>query len=718
MLFADLCDTLNKASSWPGLQSGDYGVREERSSNPNYELPEVREVRSSAPLTPALMLVTAPAAVGKSTAAEYMSNTLRAPILDLSKLQVGDSTLAGALAKSLGGRKNAEFTEALEASAAVLIIDALDEAEVRSGQANFRAFLRGVADAASQVQGGRPAIVIFSRAESARPLVEVFDDRRVPYAHYEIRSFGKAAAENYLDNRMVDVFTTHGKDALHRKHRKPFAEARDALFAALASAVVQDAQDIWENADIRDFLGYAPVLDVMAEYLAVDNFNSVATTLTVSPSGEFGRWRLVADVIDQLMIREQKKFTNQFVEIEDFQRHGNRELEAVLYTPEEQCGRLLDYVENMTVALDVPILLPNDLRESYEAAVNVQLSNHPFLRGDGWFNVVFRDYVTARAQFSPLTSKASSSQIRKKLLSVSWKHSPMYAFFSHALGLVGSSGVSACHSEDLGALYESLKSMCEAEDQLNTSIGRHGNRLAAMFSITRKDSESIASMTFSTHESTTSVTFPRELSHTTIWEVPEVILGGDHDSFKFGSHVYISCSEMLISTKEIRVYSPDDGAPTLINAKVILSDDLKIHAKVEDFLVISEEDLAFPWSGYQQRLDLGSAREDGREARLLYLEIRRIVLRFKDAKDGEAAVFQPFMDNLVIGNNARARGVLDFLISVGCINTARSMYLLDLQEFAKFGVSRAQLRDAKVTSASVKLSFSVLHFTKAKREGS
>ncbi|MFD0167838.1 hypothetical protein ACFVJH_27410 [Streptomyces decoyicus] len=715
MLLDDLCESLPISANWYGLESNNYGMREAVEPYMGYEIPEVREVESSAPLTPALMLITAPAAVGKSTAAEYMSHYLKCPILDLSHLQVGDGTLDGMASKSLGIRKNAQFQEALVESRAALIVDALDEAEVRSGQANFRAFVRGVADTASQIIGERPSIVILSRAESSRVIQETFSERNLSYVHFEIRPFGKEQSERYLERKVADVYRNQEKESLHLKHVQPYSQARDELFAVLASAITQRKEEFWEEPDVRDFLGYAPVLDVAAEYLAVDNFSHLGGSSIGSSSGEgFRHWDLVANVIDQLLLREQSKFVAQFREIEDFQRYGNSLLLAILYTPEEQCARLLDYVEGMQLDLSLPASMPANLRECYETAADTQLSNHPFLRGEGWFNVIFRDYVTARAQSSPSTSTAAAKSIRANILSAQWKHSPMYGFFSFSLGRSASGTSSACHSEDLGALHESFKSACEADDRLVTTIGRAGNRLTAGFSILHRESNIVDPMHFLTHEGTVSVAFPRELSYANIWDVPEVILGGDRPSFKFGPAVYISCSDLMVSASELQAYIGRGENPVFLHVKSLISENIKIQGDVSDVLLLCEDHLGFPWSKYQRRLNLGGIAADARERSALYLEFRRIVLRFKDAKDGEAAVYQPMMDNLVVGANKRARMVLDYLQDIDCVKLTRNMYLLDLTSFAELGISRSQLRDLEMTDAMGAISRDILRFAKRK----
>ncbi|MFD0329048.1 hypothetical protein ACFQZC_14870 [Streptacidiphilus monticola] len=229
-------------------------------------------------------------------------------------------------------------------------------------------------------------------------------------------------------------------------------------------------------------------------------------------------WDMVSQVIDHLLVREQEKFVAQFSKTPEFIALDDPRLAAALYTPEEQCARLLDYVENMRIPMDLPGHLPAKVREPYETAVSAQLANHPFLRGSGWFNVIFRDYVTARAISSASTSADTGQAIRRRLLSAEWKHSPMFGYFTFTLSRAVSEDVAQCHSELLGALYESFKSMCDSRDTLRIIVGKSGNRLIATFAVlTEIDTGSADSgkflvsmgpLGFVTHEGTIGISFP------------------------------------------------------------------------------------------------------------------------------------------------------------------------------------------------------------------
>lgn len=705
MLLTDFASKCTSRSSWIGVSSQEHGVHEATTQDDHYVVPEVTVVDSCAPIEPSALLITAPAAVGKTTASRFLSYFLKAPILDLSDLQVGHGTLEGTLSKALGLKKYAEFLGGMLAGDSTLIIDALDEAEVRSGQANFQAFIRGVIGTASEIANG-PALILLSRAESAQSIERHLKEGAVPYIHLEILPFNKEQSEKYISDRLEVLYQSSGRACAHLKHPEPYVKARDAIISSLAAPLIGTGHDFWNDPSVRSFVGYAPVLDVVAEYLSVDNFAALQQSFSSAaeePSG-LVQWRLIAEVIDGLLVREQKKFCDQFSKNGEYQGLDDDSLVSVLYSGDEQCARLLGYVENLSTPIALPATLPEQLRSAYETSVDVQLLNHPFLRGPGWFNVIFRDYVLARSLTAPTTTAETANEIRKRLLSTSWMHSPMFGYFTYALTV--SNGTAACHSEEVGILYESFKSVCEAHEKIYLMVTRIADRLGV--SIARIDHDSDFSLVmgplhFHSHVGTQSISFPRELSFVHVFNVPEVTLGGASSSIKLGPDVVITCKDLLVAASELRVFVNENEPPVVLEARNIMSENAKITSGGAHDLIVISPGATYPWSSFQvDALSLFSESGHG-EGFPLYLELRKIVLRFKDAKRGQAAAFKPLLDNLVIGGNRRAQVALDYLQDIGCITLTGSMYLLDLGEFAKLGIPWPQLRNIKFSEPVRKL---------------
>ena len=122
------------------------------------------------PLFSDVLLFTAPAAVGKSTYARALAAKSQIPLLDLAKVEVSTGALSGIL-EEIGDQAPQEFRQGKFA----LIIDALDEGRIFSGDNHIEAFLRTTLErlndpAAPKGQGpkllffGRPAAIDLAAA--------------------------------------------------------------------------------------------------------------------------------------------------------------------------------------------------------------------------------------------------------------------------------------------------------------------------------------------------------------------------------------------------------------------------------------------------------------------------------------------------------------------------------------------------------------------------
>src|SRR5207247_7491238 len=76
----------------------------------------------------------------KSTVAKYLAATTQAPLLDLAQTHVSTNSLVGLLATDVV--RPHDPTGALQRGELSVLIDALDEGRLLSGDANFEEFLR------------------------------------------------------------------------------------------------------------------------------------------------------------------------------------------------------------------------------------------------------------------------------------------------------------------------------------------------------------------------------------------------------------------------------------------------------------------------------------------------------------------------------------------------------------------------------------------------
>jgi hypothetical protein len=103
--------------------------------------PELLPGKSSSgdPLAAEVVVVSSPAAVGKSTVARYLASANRLPFLNLAHVPVSTNAFVGLLVRDVVKPTNA--VEALHQGQLTVVADALDEGRLLSGDANFEAFL-------------------------------------------------------------------------------------------------------------------------------------------------------------------------------------------------------------------------------------------------------------------------------------------------------------------------------------------------------------------------------------------------------------------------------------------------------------------------------------------------------------------------------------------------------------------------------------------------
>ncbi len=125
-----------------------------------------------------VLLIQAPGAVGKSAAAKALAAELHWPLVDSAKAQVGSYSLSGLIQDSLGFGHS--FLRDLSENATGIIVDALDEAQLRAGTQNFIEFLRNIANLSQSGPHATPRIILLSRPDTADLIRSFFVEVNVP----------------------------------------------------------------------------------------------------------------------------------------------------------------------------------------------------------------------------------------------------------------------------------------------------------------------------------------------------------------------------------------------------------------------------------------------------------------------------------------------------------------------------------------------------------
>ena len=130
---------------------------------------------------------------------------------------------------------------------------------------------------------------------------------------------------------------------------RPFAEARDLLFTRLRDAVQGNRNEQEAAAEIRTFLGYAPVLDAMAIRLVREpNWSKQKQEITESMEAARADSKhhpaaILRQVIEAVLSREheQKLVSNLKPVLEPLAKATGWSDWAQLYSIDEQCARVL-----------------------------------------------------------------------------------------------------------------------------------------------------------------------------------------------------------------------------------------------------------------------------------------------------------------------------------------------------------------------------------------
>ncbi|WP_344005938.1 hypothetical protein, partial [Nocardioides lentus] len=336
---------------------------------PGYVKP--RFLERSWPQEAAVLLVEAPGAVGKSSAAAAIAHELHWPLVLAERAQVGSYSLSGLIQDSLGFHSN--YMASIATGTSGIVVDSLDEALFRAGTDNFLAFVdnvQKVAGGSSRSVGQPPSIILFSRSEAAELIKYSFADAHVPLAEVELSFFDKNAAEEFIECYLRQRFDETGRAEYNvfRASPVPFGRMRDRRIKQVAALLTRDESiDVSGNWDqVKDFLGYAPVLTALAESLAVSN-PAALKNVTFNARSQTD---LISEIVTSVLIREQGKFAKSMqAKLTALSSIDSTEVSFdALYTIEEQCARLLAAVESIGLTHTSPVTLPSEIRSIYDEA--------------------------------------------------------------------------------------------------------------------------------------------------------------------------------------------------------------------------------------------------------------------------------------------------------------------------------------------------------------
>lgn len=689
MLLTDFLDHVADGSGIGSVSHDIEGVYRVARPPDAYIIPTVSPVEGPFPPPDprGLVLLSASAAVGKSAAAAYIAATRHGLLMDLAQLQVGHGTVAGTLVNALGASEGSAFFERLGQGKDLLVLDALDETQIRSGERNFQAFLNDIVRFARD-HVGPPSILLLARNETAEWIHLNFADEGVGLPWVAVDFFDQPRALEFIERRLDATSERHGTPP-HRQHYDAFCEAREALFRLIVETVyTPDAAETW-TPELQQFLGYAPVLEVLTQYLRTANYGKLVVEISSwrTHGGYSGsQWRLLRELVEKILDREQDKFSNQVWNQMAPYLLNSATGKAAFYTPDEQCARLLAVMRVEVPLPQLPASLPEEVRGAYEEAARTAISNHPFLLDQREFvNVVFRDYVFAKTLHDRIAPPRALTAVRVIMRGVGYRESPLFAAFFSSLSPNTSLVVAA---EDVGLIYESASSYQTPENPVLLYVAANEEKTLGMLGeIKRKE----PALVFTIDHLEEGISFPSRLRHAVVAVETLVDLGGRGENFVLGPDVLLAARELTISAKQLSINTNTTSSVDLVAMQYEDSGDLELRIIGAGSVGASLPEKRFPWAGKVEDVDFVLAGPAQNE----FAEFRRIIMRFRGGQSGSLNVYRDLMDNFVLQGNPTASAIMLQLVEEGVVDIERDFYRIGAQAMQEFGLSYVDIRQGR-----------------------
>jgi hypothetical protein len=613
---SELAEILPQVREQPRLQEDAAGFSYETGPDETYVVPSLSQASGSA-ANPSLVLVEARAAVGKSMLARHLAWASGAPLWDLTDTYVGTGTLWGSLARAFGPTELNNVIGRAATGGLVLVIDALDEAEMHAGGEAFDAFLVELRDMFAAPRP-MPGAVILGRTETI-DYVEIFLKSSVPVSRYRILDFDRDLAYRFVDRRLNIGSISNPSFTADEQYKREmlYENARGRFFDFLIDRLIPDSQrsnagqggeSIAWPPRISSFLGYAPVLEAIVEYLAsyASNFAALISELRNMETDLFhsgnAPWRMLHAIVLRLLWREQEKVVAQFKKVIPESTAINW---AKLYDPEEQCSRILGRTSHNLELQEAIADIPPGLIPRYRDLLSNAIPNHPFLgKVHGYANVVFRDYIHAWGLCSD--NSTVKLAVRSELRFNDYLPSPLLGPFI----LAGSAGgfLPIIDGEDVGFVYESLLTHGEADlylfaepnEPANVFIGTEPEADVAVFQVRNPDN---------------GIQFWRRLLRAQIRGELVVELGLVGRSFSLGPNVSVECVILNVPCRAVRVYTKrSQGVHLSASAGYVGgSIDLEVSKFGPGPLTVAWDEVRYPWVQFalspREQLEVREQRE-------------------------------------------------------------------------------------------------------------
>jgi len=602
------------------------------------------------PAVARLLIIAAPGAVGKSSYANALAAATRSVVVDLAQTSpLGGNFFKGGLANAFGPKA---LSDAADGKIA-LVVDALDEAQMRAGPEGYEAGLldlAGIADTPSALP-----TVLLGRALAAEDACLLLTANGHDACLLKIEFFTDDQASQYLQEKLPLVAARSRQvESAFQNHQQVFRYLAEQARAKLIAVAGHEK---------ARFAGYAPVLDAICEFALEDGgLNPQAKIAKLKATSQI---ELIDSITISILEREQAKLQSQFRE--KYPDASDSTLSG-LYSVEEQLQRVAFNLFGGT-APPYPELPKEAYYTTYQDMVERFAPQHPFVSANGVAsNPVFAAYIVAWA----LKKSGQAELVRRAVLA---KPNLMSGIFFELYDRQLQTEQDAkMPLADVGILYQALNSQIIPGQRVQLEISDQESddgapEIEVNFEILERidpnTREAAPGRTWGPYSTTPDTILELHSPFSNVYvDAPITVQLGDGIIQQIGAPTELSVENLLVSAKQVLVQSGGADAPRELQtvalfAKEMDCDGVQTVTVRDAALSVSWPGAkAYPWNNYVVEVP-PAADED---VTFLRRRLRKILTAFRSHSKGALVRLAAKIDHSRMTKDARGVNLVNKLI--------------------------------------------------------
>ena len=644
------------------------------SKPPFYVKPQLSQLHSSNEAK--IILISAPGATGKSALARHLSSTYNSIHWNLADISLGDSSFIGTLVRSLGVEKYSDYACNLLSGNTLLIVDAFDEAEMRSGPKAVKSFLLELGS--TILTATKPCAILLSRAETAQSICAVYEDAGIPIAHYEISFFEESASEDFVYQKVSQI-----------QEEKRISKGNPSIVRQCIKQYLENIKSLVHEDEQRSFIGYAPVLEVIGEHIAQEN-NAYSFLMSIRDSSSLQGIDVVSQIVEKLLTREQSKVCDAFRnKIESRMTERDSIDFSTLYNANEQLNRILSYVvfgefDPDSFSLE---MIPGEFIDDYIEILRTFLPQHPFVRdtsknGIEFAGPAFRDYALAELMHDITQSELVECYFDEKRISDHFPSHLLWKFYTRT-------APETVNANQVSYLFESYKSEARQPFQAHLSIsGSKDGGYTASWSLSNPiDDINLDYESYGLEIDDCGI-YLENLINTFIDVDCPVIVENKSRSIRI-TNSCVHCDRLEIYSDTLIIDAHDDSVCELVSKNDAV---IKSRTSANTEMIVNGNKLSIDFPNHKRIYRLMKYQQEFSEDSEFSIELfvyllRKIFVQFRKHKKDTPARDAEKIDFVVIGSGEHRRSVFDYLCAQRVIFKDAHLYKINIDQMASVGIS-------------------------------